>query len=228
MTELMIQVRELRSQGKSPKEIARALGVKPSAVAPLVRAIAAEAESQGAPELVGCWVNGGWSTGLSVDSTHGWTDQSADAEGGGGMVSVLVARKHGFDRMSVCGYLADVYCLGVKNTHGPVIMDERELRRFREYFFSDYPSWQEAPIELARQIVYGAAEYARGLGFESHEDFEQVADHLGEWEGPSAITFGRDGKPFYVSGPHDDHAKVIRRLQRAVGDDFDYVVIDTE
>ncbi len=40
--ELEQAVRTLRTEGHAPKEIARALGVRPAAVAPLVRMIAAE------------------------------------------------------------------------------------------------------------------------------------------------------------------------------------------
>ena len=39
--DLMGRVRVLRDRGYAPKQIARALGVPPAAVAPLVRAIAA-------------------------------------------------------------------------------------------------------------------------------------------------------------------------------------------
>jgi hypothetical protein len=39
--ELIERVRELRQRGRTPKEIARALGLPPAAVAPLVRAVAA-------------------------------------------------------------------------------------------------------------------------------------------------------------------------------------------
>ncbi|WP_157249797.1 helix-turn-helix domain-containing protein [Nonomuraea typhae] len=226
--DLKERVRELRATGRSPKEIARALGVKPSVVAPLVREIAAEAVTGGGPALVGSWINTGWSTGLSIDPSYGWTDEAAGEPDTGGLVSVLVARRHGYDRVSVCGYLADVYCLGVKVTHGPEIMDERGMRQFRDFFFSDYSGYQEAPIELARQIVYGSEEYAKGLGFESFEDFELTKGHLGDLEGPTAITFGRNGRPFYVPSPQDDQNKVHRQLRRAVGDAFDYVEIDTE
>jgi hypothetical protein len=38
-------------------------------------------------------------------------------------VSVLVARRDRWDKVSVCGYLADVYCLGVKKVLGPDIKD---------------------------------------------------------------------------------------------------------
>lgn len=222
--ELKERVRELRAQGRSPKEIARALKVPPSAVAPLVRAIAAEdGGPEREPEVVGCWMSVGWSNGLGVDPARGWTD--ADPEADGGMVSVLVARRHNWDRMTVCGYLADVYCTGVKNTIGPDVLDERDLIRFREYFFSDYKGWQEVPVELARHLVFGAVDYARTLGFEPHEDFPPVAHLLGEWQGPSALTFGRNGRPYYVPGPHDDAARVVRILRRTLTyDEFDYVM----
>ncbi|MDA0637091.1 helix-turn-helix domain-containing protein [Nonomuraea sp. MCN248] len=223
--ELKERVRELRAEGRSPKEIARALKVPPSAVAPLVRAIAAEDAAAGGggrePELAGCWISVGWSNGLGVDPARGWADEAPDADGG--MVSVLVARRHTWDRMTVAGYLADVYCTGVKNVIGPDVLDERELRRFREYFFSDYKGFQEAPIELARHLVFGADDYARSLGIGSHEEFEQVSPLLGAWEGPAAITFGRGGRPYYVPGPHDDPPKVIRILRRKLSyDEFDY------
>jgi hypothetical protein len=53
----------------------------------------------------------------------------------------LVARRHRYDKVSLCGYLADVYCLGVKNVLGPEIRNElgpRGLGEFRRDFFSGY------------------------------------------------------------------------------------------
>jgi len=62
------RVRELRAAGRSPKQIARALGVRPAAVAPLVRSLAQQdAAAQPQPAVVGCWVSPGWSTALTVD-----------------------------------------------------------------------------------------------------------------------------------------------------------------
>ncbi|WP_219461794.1 helix-turn-helix domain-containing protein [Nonomuraea rhizosphaerae] len=217
--ELKDRVRELRAEGRSPKEIARTLGVAPSVVAPLVRAVAAEAgAAAGAPEVAGCWVNVGWSAGLTVDPARDWTDEKPSADELAGQVCVLVARKHGWDRLSVCGYLADVYCMGVKDLIGPDVIDDRQLSRFREYFFSDYAGWQEAPIELARHLVHGSVDHARGLGLEPYEMFESASHLLGEWTpGTSAITFGREGRPYYVPGPNDESAKVIRKMEAAVG-----------
>jgi len=66
--DLLAWVRELRAAGFSPKEIARAMGVAPSVVAPLVRRIAADdAAGESEPAVVGCWVSPGWSTNITVD-----------------------------------------------------------------------------------------------------------------------------------------------------------------
>ena len=113
-------------------------------------------------------------------------------------------------------YLLDVYCLrqerdgarhdgraGAASTRRPC------LQRLRN---TTHP----APIDLVRELVLGAAEYARQLGFAPHPDLEQARPHLGP-TGPGAITFGRNGKPTYISGPHDDTDRIIRTLQRAVG-----------
>ncbi|MGF7236460.1 MAG: helix-turn-helix domain-containing protein [Frankia sp.] len=221
--ELRDRVLQLRGEGKSPKQIARALGVPPSTVAPLVRAAAAQAQaSAGLPPVVGCWVSVGWSRGIAVDPSRGWADPACsredDEETVGGLVSVLVARRHRWDRVSVCGYLVDVFCLGVKNVFGPDIKTELALSRFVPEYYAAYPAgWQDAPIDLAADIVFGAVGYARSLGFEPHADFTRAADHFGAWEGPSAITFGKDGKPFYQSGPYDNPRKIIETLERAVG-----------
>jgi hypothetical protein len=226
--ERLERVQLLREQGRSPKQIARVLGVRPAEAARLVRAAAASARAE-TPErpVVGCWISPTWSTGLIIGDHPGWPLHEDPAAGTDGLAAVLVAREHRYDKVSVCGYLADVYCLGVKNALGPEIVDEPSLRRFCERFFSGYDDDPiEAPIELAREVVLGSVEYARGLGFEPHPDFAAAEGHLGAWTGSSTITFGKDGKPFYVSGPYDDPRPILRSLERAVGQgNFDYLAV---
>jgi len=226
--ELLDQVRQLRGEGRSPKQVARALGMAPSAVAPLIRAIAAQSAAATPAPLLGCWINTGWSLGLSIDPAQHWEDKVAAHDEAGGLVSLLVARRHRFDKVSMCGFLTDVYCLGVKNVLGPDITDELALRQFVPTYYTAYPhGWQTAPIELAQHLVFGAVAYARSLGFQPHPGFADAADHLGDWEGPSAITFGKNGKPFYISGPNDNPRKVIKTLEHAVGPppNFDFVIM---
>ena len=225
--DLMGRVRALRARGYAPKQIARALGVPPATVAPLVRAIAA-ADQAGAAErkLVGCWVSPGWSEGLTVQGHPEWPDVDAADAGAQGLVSVLVTRQERYGRVRVCGWLVDVYCLGVKDVVGPRVMDERRAAELCGSFFGAYdPGPLEAPLELAQHLVFGAVEYARGLGFEPAQGFAATTGELGSWAGRSAISFGRDGKPFFVQGPHDDADAILQTLERSVGrGKFHYLV----
>jgi len=211
------KVRELRGRGLSPKEIARALGIRPAAVSDIVRTLAAERHT-GETEQVECLLNAGWSVGLKITAHPEWHDPGGD-EGAGGLVTALVTcRRRHRRNATVCVYLLDVWCLGVKNAIGPDNLDDRGLRRLTDHVFGAYQAPPiPAPIELVRDLVLGAAEYAHRLGFDPHPDFQQTRAHLGPWTGPSAVTFGRNGKPTYISGPHDNPERVLRTLRRAVG-----------
>lgn len=218
--EAMQKVRELRAQGLSPREIARSLGIRPAEASALVRKLAAERERENPDaDLLGCWLNAGWSAGLGVPDRPDWHDTGLE-EGTEGLLTALVARRRRHRRkITTCLYLVDAYCLGVKNAMGPDEMDDRGLRSLTGFAFSAYSAPPlSVPIDLVRDLVLGAIEYARGLGFEPHADFERARPHLGPWQGPSAITFGREGKPYYISGPDDDPDYVLRTLRRAVGD----------
>jgi hypothetical protein len=94
-------------------------------------------------------------------------------------------------------------------------MSERRAAELTGSFFAAYPAPPlEAPLELARHLVFGAVEYARALGFEPAPGFAATAGELGEWVGPSVITFGQDGRPCFVQGP-DDNADAITFLVQA-------------
>lgn len=226
--ELTARVRELRAKGCTPKVIARTLGLRPADVAHLVRRLA-EQEQADAPEseLVGCWVSPGWSSGLGYDPRPDWPDVADPDTGTSGLANVLVARRDRRHRMSVCGFLVDTHCLGVKDALGPRSVTDRSLRDFVPSYFSAYTgSPLSIPLELAQHLVFGAVEYARGLGFEPHPDFAAARGHLGDWHGPSAIRFGRNGRPFYFQGPHDDAGSVLRTLDRTVGrGNYEYTIV---
>jgi len=225
--ELTSRVRALRARGATPKAIARALGVPPAIVAPLVRAIAAE-DHASAPEreLIQCWVSPGWSEGLTVDGHRDWPDVGAANTGASGLVSVLVTRQARYGKVRVCGWLVDVYCLGVKDTVGPRGMDQRRAGEFTGSYFAAYQAQPlAAPLDLAQHLVFGAVASARRLGFEPAPGFDQTSSHLGSWTGPSAISFGHNGKPLFVQGPHDNAASILNTLERSVGpNNFHYLV----
>ncbi|WP_216210359.1 helix-turn-helix domain-containing protein [Amycolatopsis aidingensis] len=223
--ELTERVRALRANGSSPKEIAHALGVPRARVVPVVRQLAAQDETPiGDREVAGCWVSPGWQEGLTFEPRPDWP-AGTSAEGTTGLVGVLVARALRRHRVSACGFLVDVYCLGVKNVIPAREMDQQALPMFVDAFFENFATGPlQVPLELAQHLVFGAVEYARGLGFPPHEEFAAAAGHLGSWTGPSPIGFGKDGVPVYVPGPHDDPDAAYRTLENAVGPgNFEFV-----
>jgi len=220
--QLLENIRRLRAAGAAPKEIARALGLRPADVAPIVRQIAAERDAgpAGEPALAGCWISPAWSRELLVAPREGWNDVDLGDHGPAGVALVLVARAGRGDRVSVCGYLVDTFCLGVKNVIGPERMRERDLPAFVRTYFMAFPAPAvRAPIELAQHLVLGAAAFASRLGFAPHPDFDDARAHLGELDEPCAITFGREGRPLYVQGPHDDPIAILETLRETIGGD---------
>lgn len=230
---LLAQVRLLRERGSSPKQIAKALGLRPAAVAPLVRQIAAVEQSHDDPAdrvLLGCWISPGWSVGLGLDGApSAWValdPVGAGEPATGGLANVLIVRQERASRVTACGFMVDVYCLGVKNAVGPMPMGSGAVEEFSGKFFSAFDDRPVAvPIELAQAVVHGAVAYARELGFEPHRDFDAAVPYLGTPAGACPIRFGRNGKPFYVSGPYDKPRAVVETLEATVGaGNYDYMV----
>lgn len=192
--ETIERVRELRARGCPPKAIARTLGLSPAEVAPLIRAVAAEAESDPAErELVDCWVSRGWSNDLILTPGLGWPDAEAP-EGVAGLAGVLVARRAPRRRVSVCGYLVDTHCLGVKNALGPDVMDEHSLPRVRPTLLRCLPGASAADAAGAR-----AAPGVRGGGVRAPARL-RAAPRLRAGQRPS--------RP--VGRPQRDHVRAAR------------------
>jgi len=222
--DVLTRILALRESGSTPKQIAKALGLRPAVVGPLIRQ-AAEAQQNGvdpaARTLLGCWISPGWSAGLGLDDVPHWAE--ADPIGAtdpstGGLAKILIVRQERASRVTVCGYLVDVYCLGVKDTTGPLPMGSGSVDAYRHDFFQAFTApAMPAPLDLAQHLIHGAVAYARGLGFEPAANFALTAPYLGTPTGPTAIRFGREGKPFYISGPYDNPRAVIATLETTAG-----------
>jgi hypothetical protein len=228
--DLLSRVRELRRSGLTAPQIAGELGLTKAQLQPLLRQMAgsqrALAPDRPFPEpadreLLGCWISPGWSAGLGLDEAPEWA--ASDSEGAddprtGGLAAVLLARAERSSRVTLGGFLVDIYCLGVKNTLGPQTISSSAVHDRRRAFFGGFhgPS-RPAPLELAQHLVHGAVAYAASLGFTPYEEFADVEPYLGPASGPCPIRFGRDGIPFYISGPHDHPRRVIDTLEKTVG-----------
>jgi hypothetical protein len=148
-----------------------------------------------------------------------------------GITPVVVARMQDSNHIMFGVYMVDYYCLGIKNAYTRA---DYTLNRFER----ELPKLcAEAPIpcsvDLAHELIYGALEYAEKLGFQPHTDFfiqkaDMMLDPPDTHPRKNKVRFGKDGKPFYVSGPYDSEIKsksVISTLMRTCGPGkFDYIV----
>ena len=137
-----------------------------------------------------------------------------------GLVEILVSRQQPDGDICFGTYLVDKYLLGVKNTFGNAGFSRARFKNevlgkiFREL------KPQECPVELAHQMVYASLEYAAQFGFQPEKDFavtQYILAPRGELEEPYQLTFGKDGKPFFVAGPYDNASRILRQLEKTAG-----------
>ena len=84
--------------------------MRPAAVTPLIRRLAAAGHQEKEAPLIGCWVHQGWSSSVRFTGHPEWPDTAAAEAGESGLV-VVVARERG-SSVRVCEFLVDTWCLG--------------------------------------------------------------------------------------------------------------------
>lgn len=218
----------LREKGLTPKEIARKLALKVAAVNEILKINAEQktlslATSGQLAPIAQCLINSNCPKHL-LDNQQDELSEEKDIDGGA-LVVIVVARTTGYSRYEVCTYLVDHWCLGLKNTMGIKKFNDIKYREFLELVYEEFEGYKEITLEQAQAIILGSIEYARGLGLQPHRDFAQTQSHLGQLEKPIQLKFGRNGKPFYFSGPYDNTSLILKALRENVGEgNFDYIV----
>lgn len=150
-----------------------------------------------------------------------------------GMGNLLFSRLLPDGRIGMAAFLLDVFCLGVKNAFVAIVSRDEYARRLR-----NWPAGEKLqPMDPAcfRKLVEGGVAYARDLGFSPHPDYVLASQIFGDVEVTNYATqfkYGRDGKPFYISGPHETEAQVqaiLKQLEQRKGPgNFDYLVLAGE
>lgn len=144
-----------------------------------------------------------------------------------GISTVCIVRKMPSGKLLIGSYVVDIFCLGVKDTLFFFGIEPDNI--YEEVLERAYggDNFEEIDANLAQNIVWGALEYAEDLGFNPHRDFEVTeylldpADKIKYVE----VEFGKDGKPFYFSGPYDDADKIFSKLVKKLGvDGFHFVL----
>ncbi len=147
-----------------------------------------------------------------------------------GMGSVWFSRRMADGRYAVSVFLIDAYCLGVKNALNALVQPDDYARRLETMRRSSPDYTREHPA-YARKLVERAAAYAKDLGFDPHPDYKLARLIFGDVDAstcPAGFTFGREGKPFFFSGPNDtpkDQKRILQTLEKRCGPDgFDYLL----
>ncbi len=138
-----------------------------------------------------------------------------------GLAQVLLSRTQNDGNVVFGVYLVDLLCLGVKNTFcNAGFSPGRYEGDVKARMLSHEPA-VACPVPLAHEIIYGAIDYAAGLGFKPHPDFALsrcILEPRDAFPRTAGVQFGKDGKPFFVSGPDDDVEGILSVLRERVGE----------
>ncbi len=137
-----------------------------------------------------------------------------------GLGYVIIARRCSAGEILVSNFLIDRYCLGVKNCFATFmspsqyadLIDGMKARNLG-------PRRIDAPS--ARLLVEDAIEFAAGFDFKPHSDYRSARLIFGDIDsstGTQLVEMGKDGKPFYISGPFEsesDSFEIMSKLSLA-------------
>jgi len=124
-------------------------------------------------------------------------------------------------------FLVDVWCLGVKDAFFAINTPQKFADRMAAS--NEDESVVDINPSVARKLLHDAVAYAGSFGLAPSEGFAEAESIFGDMPlGTETFPFGRDGKPFYVSGPNDSPTRIRRILDtlvKCVGEGgFDYLV----
>ena len=147
-----------------------------------------------------------------------------------GMGNLVFSRSLPDGHMALAAFLLDVFCLGVKNAFVAIVARDEYAQRLSSWSAAE--SLQPMHPTCFRNLVEGGVAYAHDLGFSPHEDYAVASQIFGDVEStacPTRFEYGHDGKPFYISGPHETATQVqaiVEQLQRRLGTgNFDCLVL---
>ena len=146
----------------------------------------------------------------------------------GGLTQLVVSRRAEESGDIVAGvFLVDLGCLGVKNGFLSFLYPG-EYDHLVDGMRETQPMVACEP-DLAAKIVLTGLEYADNLGFKPHPDaVEAFLVLLGaDASACDELVPHGDGKgrPFYISGPHDNVKRILATLDRTVGPEgYEYIV----
>ncbi len=146
-----------------------------------------------------------------------------------GIGTVFISRKMPNGDIVAGFFMLDAFCLGVKNAFFRELSPSEYQQFYSEIKQTEEP--QPSSPACARKLIEDCVSYAKSIGMEAHPDYKEAKKIFGDInteECSDEFVFGKDGKPFYFSGPYDTQEKIkkiVNKLTKTCGPDgFHYVM----
>jgi hypothetical protein len=139
-----------------------------------------------------------------------------------GIGEVLISRQLSHGNVAFAVFLVDMYCLGVKDVVVDIAPEALYRKNVYEKLLARCALIRMKP-ECARKLVEGAVQYALDMELPPHADYRIARRIFGDISAEACseeFTYGKDGKPLFISGPYDDSAKcqrVLRLMEKHCG-----------
>ncbi len=144
-----------------------------------------------------------------------------------GMGWVVAARYLPSGSVAASFFLVDAWFLGVKDAFFVVSSRHKFEEQMRAHGYEHPLKPMDPPV--ARQLLRDAAAYAASNGVPPNEDSAEAELIFGDVPmAEQTFTFGKDGEPVYMPGPHDTPALIGRMMiqiaKEMSREDFDATV----
>ena len=138
------------------------------------------------------------------------------------MLTVVLSRRIPGGEIALATFLLDCGCLGVKDAHGQYCTPGQYNELLER--LDSRQAMQDATPERAKALIEQTVHFAASLGFSPCGDFLKAFVLFGDVDASQCtekFPMGdAEGRPLYMSGPHDDAAKqraIVSQLETAVG-----------
>jgi hypothetical protein len=154
-----------------------------------------------------------------------------------GLGTVVWTRRTPQGSIAISSFIADVFCLGVKNALFNITSEEQYEITVKPRLTETHgdQAFENIHPSCARKLIEGAIDYAKDLGFVPHRDYQHAKGIFGDIDAqacPARFTCGNEGKPFYIRGPNESLVqakRIISQLQAKCGEGhFHYLVATDE
>jgi hypothetical protein len=153
--------------------------------------------------------------------TKGWEQNK--------LATIVISRRHSNGNITFAVYLADLLCLGVKDSF--YRFNETE-KRFRELIekLDDAHGMERVDYPLVHNVILAANEFSTEFKLFPCKEFTQVTQYMLEEDTDNIqlmeIECGMDGKPAVVFGLHNETEgnRILNHLRKTVGEgNFHYI-----